>query len=349
MNNQLKNILILKPSALGDIVQTLPALSALHRSFPNAKISWLVKPQFSALLHGHPCLNQAIMFDRKLLGKAWYSPKAFKALYGLIKQIRNSNFDAVFDFQGLLRTSLLSRLSGCQNRYGMAKASEFASIFYTHKIIQDENNLHVVDYYLKMVQAAGANISKVEFPLPAVSDETEKKVNLLLKKEHINQYAVFVISSAQEYKCWPIDSFAALSEMICAQYKLSIVVVGSEKEAAKAAMLKSKSKVPIIDFCGRTSLKDLILLLKNARLVVGNDTGPSYLAAALIRPLVIVYGHTNPARVYPYGRKNTIAAVDPFNRGTDSDNKDSRFSIEKVAVDDVYKLAVEQLKNLSVI
>jgi serine/threonine protein kinase len=108
-----KNILIIKPSSLGDIVMALPALSALRKSFPEAKISWFIRPEFAPLLKNHPDLTEVILFDRKFLGKAWFNPRAMAALLSLIWRLRRSKFDAVIDLQGLFRTASLSWLSGC--------------------------------------------------------------------------------------------------------------------------------------------------------------------------------------------------------------------------------------------
>jgi len=148
MSDNFKNILIIKPSALGDIVLALPVLSALRRSFPDAKISWLVRSEFAELIENHPHLNEVILFDRKLLGRAWYDRTAFGALLSFIDRLRQSKFDCVLDLQGLFRTAALSRLSGCRQRYGMADTREFGYIFYSEKISQDSNCIHLVDYYL---------------------------------------------------------------------------------------------------------------------------------------------------------------------------------------------------------
>ncbi|MHC4368638.1 MAG: glycosyltransferase family 9 protein [Planctomycetota bacterium] len=129
MSESFKNILIIKPSSLGDIVLALPALTALRKSFPDAKISWLVRPEFAALLEHHPHLDEIILFDRKFLGKAWFHPGAFGALVLLIRRLRSCKFDVVFDFQGLFRTASLAWLSGCRKRFGRAGAREFAHIF----------------------------------------------------------------------------------------------------------------------------------------------------------------------------------------------------------------------------
>ncbi len=139
MPEDFNNILIIKPSSLGDIVLALPALSALRKSFPNSRISWLVRPEFAALLENHPHLDEIILFDRKFLGKAWWNPGAFGALVSLIRRLRNGRFDVVFDFQGLFRTASLAWLSGCKRRFGRAGAREFAHIFYTHKVAQGKD------------------------------------------------------------------------------------------------------------------------------------------------------------------------------------------------------------------
>ena len=103
-----EKILLIKPSSLGDIVTALPALSALRRSFPQARISWLIRPAFAPLIEGHPHLDEIILFDRKLHAKAWYSPRAAGDLLSLLSKLRHSQFDAVLDLQGLLRTGLLA-------------------------------------------------------------------------------------------------------------------------------------------------------------------------------------------------------------------------------------------------
>ena len=147
------------PDLPGEIVRA--ALAALRKSFANARISWLVRPEFAPLLENHPFIDEIILFDRKYLGKAFYHPKAFGQLYTLIKQLRSRKFDAIFDFQGLLRTASLAWLSGCKKRYGIANAREMAHIFYTDKIEHNLECIHLVDLYLKMVQTAGANIDDV--------------------------------------------------------------------------------------------------------------------------------------------------------------------------------------------
>jgi heptosyltransferase-1 len=366
MSQDLRNILIIKPSALGDIVLALPALSALHRNFPDAKISWLVRPEFAPLLENHPHLTEIIPFDRKFLGKAWYHPKAFAALVMLIRRLRSSRFDAVFDFQGLFRTASLAWLSGCKKRYGMADTRELAHLFYTHKIEQDHDSIHLVDYYLKIVKAAlqktedrrqksedrsqktedRGQKTEIKFLLPVNPHICDSVSNLLAGYDiKLGEYIVFVPGSTHSGKCWPVERFAALADRISSRFGLPIIAVGMEPDSSIIEAIKDLTDAAIINFAGQTSLGELVAMLKDAKLVVSNDTGPGHIAAALGTPLVLMYSWSNPARIAPYGRTECMVAREPYSRGFEIKSIDAKHSVKTITVDEVYKKACEQIKT----
>jgi heptosyltransferase-1 len=341
-----ENILIIKPSSLGDIIMALPALGALRRSFPDARISWLVRREFAPVLGNHPHLTSIIPFDRKHLGKSWYDPAAMRSLLSFLRGLKRSNFDAVFDFQGLFRTAFFGLATGCKDRFGMANARELAHLFYTHKIPQNRECIHLVDYYLKIVRTAGASDAGVEFVLPQDPGATEP-VGRLLKSNGVERdnYAVLVTGSAHADKCWPVERFAVLADKISSQFGLSIVATGGAQEADVIERLESLTRVPITSLAGQTSLGELVALLNSAKLVVSNDTGPGHIAAALGRPMVLIFGRSNPARVAPYGRSNCVAAVEPFDRGFKADSTDPKHNIKAITIDEVYQKVCEQLNS----
>ena len=345
MSDSLKNILIIKPSSLGDIVLALPALTALRKSFPDAKISWLIRPEFAPILENHPHLTEIIPFDRKFLGKAWYHPGAFWSLLSLIKRLRQAEFDAVIDFQGLFRTASLARLSGCKKRFGIANAREFAPLFYTHKITQTKDCIHLVDYYLKIIKAAGASELDVQFVLPQ-HPEAADSVSRLLDNHDIapDNYVVFIPGSAHKDKQWPVERFAELAGKISSQFGLPVVATGTPGEAALIENLKDLSNVPVANIAGKTTLSQLVVLLKNAKLVVSNDTGPGHIAAALSTPLVLMFSWSNPARIAPYKRIECLVAREPFSRGHKIKSRDPKHNVDTITVDEVYKKVCEQLK-----
>jgi heptosyltransferase I len=346
MTGQPKNILIIKPSALGDIVLALPALSAIRRSFPQARISWLVRPEFADLLRGHPDLDELILFDRRLLGKWWCKPKAFGELMRLFSRLRGGRFDLVFDFQGLFRTGFFGWVTGCKKRFGMGESREFACMFYTDKIEQDSSCIHLVDYYLKMVALAGAQKGGIEFKLPQDTSADEQVRKLLTsKKVNVDNYVVLVPGAAQPEKRWPVERFAQLADKIADKFGMSTVATGSESERAGVDVLLASAKSYVVNLAGRTTIRELISLVKGASLVISNDTGPGHIAAALSVPVVMIFGPTNPARVCPYQRPDCVVAIDPATRGMKADSYDPKHSIDQITVDAVFEKVCEQISK----
>ena len=263
MADEFKNILIIKPSSLGDIVMTLPALTALRKTYPNAKITWLIRPEFAPLIEGHPHLDGIIHFDRKFLSKLWYHPLAFAALLKLISSMKRKNFDAVFDFQGLLRSGLLAWISGAKRRFGPKTAREGAHLFYTDPIVRDHSSIHVVDYYLKLVNSAANTRQDAQFVLPH-NTEADDFIARILTEQNIapENYAVLIPGSAHTEKCWPIERFASVADRINNDYQLQIITVGTASEAPINKKLKQLAKTTITDITDRTNLKQLVSLLK---------------------------------------------------------------------------------------
>jgi heptosyltransferase-1 len=341
-----RNILLIKPSSLGDIIMALPALSSLRRSFPQAKISWLVRPEFVAILDGHPHLDEIILFDRKSLGKAWCDRGALRQLIDLIRRLRRGRFDVVLDLQGLFRTASLGWFSGCKHRFGPVWGRELAQWFYTTAIPPRLEWVHVIDYYRKLIEAMGASDLGVEFVLPE-RHAAALAVRALLAQHKIDadRYAVIIPGSAQVSKCWPADRFAALADRLTAEHGLPVVATGGKSESPMIEQIQSLSKHPITNVAGRTSLPELVEVLRRAKLVVSNDTGPGHIAAALGRPLVMMFSWSNPLRVGPYGRPECVVAHDAASRGLAIKSRDPAHAIQHITFDEVYAKVVEQLQR----
>lgn len=346
MSRHFRNILIIKPSALGDITMALPALSSLRAGFPSARICWLVRPEFAPLLVGNPAINELIIFDRRFLGRWWHSPKAFTALAALIATLRRQKFDLVIDLQGLFRTAFLGALTGCKQRFGMAASREFAGLFYNHRIRLDADSIHVVDYYNKIVAATGASQVTTDFNLRP-TEKALLRTKKLLTEHNIDadRYAVFVTGSSHTKKCWPIERFARLAEKVASHFGLAIVAVGSADEKPTVQQLQACSGVPVSNFAGLTDIPELVALLNGAKLVVSNDTGPGHIAAAMGMPLVIIFGPVNPARIMPYKRPDTVAAVQPNSRGSAIKSRRPEYKIQAVTVEQVFEKVKLQLEK----
>jgi lipopolysaccharide heptosyltransferase I len=343
MVGRYEKILLIKPSSLGDVVTALPALSALRRSFPQARISWLIRPEFAPLIEGHPHLDEIILFDRKLYAKVWYSPTAAGDLLSLVSKLRQSHFDAVLDLQGLFRTGLLAWLSGCRQRFG-PRWREMAHLFYTTSIPPRLEWVHVVDYYLKLVETMGASDLRAEFVLPEKPAPAAAARDLLARQGiDPERYAIVIPGSAQISKCWPPERFAALVDRLASEHGLAVAATGGKSESAMIEKIRGLAKHPPANLAGRTSLPELIEVLRRAKLVVSNDTGPGQIAGALGPPLVMMFSWSNPLRVGPYGRPQCIVARDANKRGLANRSRDPQHRIQNITLDEVYAKATEQL------
>lgn len=346
MTNDYKNILIIKPSALGDIVHAMPVLPMLRRVLPNARITWLVRKEFAPLLECTDGVDEILLFDRKLLGGWFYRPKAFAALRDFSRRLKQGRFDLVLDLQGLLRTALFARMTGCTTRLGMANAREFATLLYTHAVAPPKQSMHVLDAYFAMLKHLGIQEMLTDCPIEAPASAMDRIVETL-KQSSVKDapYLVLIPSSAHASKCWPAKRFAQVAEQMHQRFGLRAIAVGTAKDKQIIAEIQQHSQVPIADLCGQTSITDLIALLKKASVVISNDTGPGHIADALNTPTVIIFGHTNPQRVGSYQHPERVAAIDPNDRPATIESSNPAHLIKHVSVDMVMEKLVAQLES----
>jgi lipopolysaccharide heptosyltransferase I len=300
------NILIIKPSSLGDVVQALPVLEVLHERFPSAQIDWLVNEEIADILSGNPFLRTVHLWDRA----SWRKPRLLPAAMGrtarLLRELRRARYDLILDLQGLLRSSLMARLSGGREIVGFADARELAPLFYHRKVRAPVAAMHSVERY---VLAVGGNPSRgKQFPIVFSAREKQAANTLLARADYdINRpLVIFVVGARWATKQWPPENFAALAEKLAASDGAQVALIGSRSEAPLASRIASTCRCPMLDFSGKTTLKQLAYLFQRAKVVVGNDSGPTHIAAAVGTPVVALYGPTSPVRTGPYGEQHAV-------------------------------------------
>ncbi|MEA2708586.1 MAG: heptosyltransferase [Phycisphaerales bacterium] len=296
-----RRILLIKPSAIGDVVHALPVLNLLRRRWPEAHIAWLVTPACSNLLDGHPMLNEVILFERGRFGRGWREPAAAAGLFSFLKGLRHREFDLVVDLQGLFRSGWMTWQTRAPVRIGFANAREFSPVFYTHRVDVGDVEQHAIDRYLKVTAALGCGDFPVEFPF-YVTEEDRRHVDSFVPVDV--PYAVLIPGTNWRTKRWPIERFAALVKPLRERFGLATVAAGSPDEMELAGHVDG------INAAGKTTLRQLAALLERASLVVANDSGPMHIAAALGRPLVTPFGPTNPIRTGPYRRADSVIRLD---------------------------------------
>ena len=290
-------ILIVKPSSLGDIVHSLPFLNAIKSRFPESVIHWVVAKGFKGLLEGHPMIDRLWVINKDSWKKMNNVKGTISELRTLSQDLKKENYDLVIDLQGLLRSGVITAATRARIRVGFKEAREGSRFFYTHKV-EGGRDIHAVDRYLKMAAFLGCALTDISFPFPSCCSSAD----LSRLTSPVEDYAVLVPGARWTTKRWPPEQFGELASLL----PLSSVVVGSKSDAGIASEIVSFSKGKAISLAGETDLMGLIEVLKRARCVITNDSGPMHIAAALGIPVFAIFGPTDAVRTGPYGKGHTV-------------------------------------------
>jgi len=276
----LRSILIIKPSSLGDVVHTLPTAALLRDAYPEADITWVINPEWAPLLRGNKSVDHVHIFPRGDLGSFGMS----KHLLPWLREVGRLQPDVAFDFQGLLRSALIGKMSHPRKFYGMSDAREGAHLFYQH-IAPVDRNAHAVERYLGLVETFGVPVKRpLHFPLPT-GDRVER----------FDEDEPFVLLHPFARGRKKSLSDLAVEEFCRALAPRRVVLVG-----------RTKREMPVPDNCvdllNHTTILQLIWLIRRAHFTVSVDSGPMHIAAALSDRLVSIHTWSDPTKVGPYNQ-----------------------------------------------
>ncbi|MDM8537884.1 lipopolysaccharide heptosyltransferase II [Desulfobacterales bacterium HSG17] len=295
MFDNIKNILIIKPSALGDIVHSLPFLAAVKKQFPDAKIDWVVAHGLHTFLEGHPMINRLWVIKKDQWKKFDHVSQTFREINELKKGLKASNYDVAVDLSGLFRSGVITYYSKAKIKLGFKESDEGSPFFYTHKV-HGSMNIHAIDRYLEIAKFMGCYIENIEYPFAPYNPDPP------ILKRLPEKYIIICPSAGKPANRWQAEKFGALA----ATLKLPSIVIASKAETDIADIVVSCSEGKAISVAGQTSFKELVALIKNASFFICNDTGPMHIAAALEVPVFVIFGPANPVRTGPYGKIHTI-------------------------------------------
>ncbi len=308
-----QNILLIKMSSLGDILHTLPFAAALRKRFPQARITWLVHPQFAGFVPDPPVIDEVIYFDKVKFNKLGLSAK-LKYFCEMRSLLHSRHFDLVIDMQGLFKSAVLAAISGCANRIGYSEMREGSGLV-SRAITGTHAKDHVIERYLDVARYLGAKVETlddVQFPMPDLTKEgasVEQKLRDL--GYNGGSYVVIVPGARWWTKEWPLAYYAQLVRKITADGTF-VVLAGGPDDAAKGAQIAEAAQCSkVLDMTGKTSLRELAALIKGCSFYISADTGPLHFAAALKKPLVAMYGPTKADRTGPYGSNNSTVLLSP--------------------------------------
>jgi len=289
-------ILFVKLGSIGDIVHTLPSLAAVRSAMPRAEISWVVERRSAEILRDNPLLDRLIEVDTKALRRWPVSGETLLAPRQQLRRLRASTFDTALDFQGLLKSASIARLSGAKLRYGFAREAlrEPASRFLLTKTLRTPVHCHVIAKNLALVSGAlGVNVpvdpSEFEFPI-AISGTHETEADEAMHNIR-SGFAILNPGGGWPTKLWSPDRFGALADALWTQHGLRSIVTYGPGEANLADQVVNATTSGRAEARG-LSLKGFVALARRAAIYIGGDTGPTHLAVAAGAPVVGLFGPT---------------------------------------------------------
>ncbi len=308
------NILIVKLSAIGDVIHTLPALNAIRAAHPAAHITWLIEEAAAPLITAHPALDRVIVSRRKSWIREFRKEKQKSVILeaaGLVQRLRDTEYDMVFDFHALLKSGVMVGLCRGSRKIGFDRGMEHQErsyLFLNERVAPVDMDHHAILRSLMMLDAAGIHCRDIIYRLP-VHDEDRKEAARLLTQEGMNFLRPLIcINPVAKWptKLWPNASFAELADRLSERYRMSPVFTGAPEDAETVRDILSRMRTSAADLTGKTSLKTLAALYERADMLISTDTGPMHLGAAVNTPVVALFGPTAPWRTGPMGDRHQV-------------------------------------------
>lgn len=314
---KIERMLIVRLSAMGDVIHTLPAAQALRDAFPQAMIGWIIEERWAELLCSRgtarrgPRSAQRPLVDWvhtvNLTGwrKSLFTIPTLQEIAKVWNDVRSVRYDVAVDLQGAIRSAVLARWSGTRVRYGAAEPREApASLLYTRRVVT--HGAHVIEQNLSVVEeVAQRTLTAPRAELPR-DVEAERQVAQRLAEAGVGAFAILNPGAGWGAKRWPAERYGQVARALAENGVRSILNYGpGEEELASEAEAASHGTAKPM----RCSISELIALTRRAQLFIGGDTGPLHLAAALQIPVVAIFGPTNPARNGPYGANNAARSI----------------------------------------
>ncbi|NUM33884.1 MAG: lipopolysaccharide heptosyltransferase II [Candidatus Brocadiae bacterium] len=300
----MEKILVVKISALGDILHSLPVLKALKESQPNLFIGWLVARAYKEILEGNPYIDRIFLFERE----RWRGLKNClfrqQEIWRLLKEIRAEGFDTCLDLQGLFRSGFFTLLSGASHRLGFAHAREFSTLAYNNKVSVPHSIIHAVDRNSYLVEKLIQKPVARDFPI-FLSEQDKQKASSWLQG---NPCIVMVPGTRWPSKRWPAKHFARLMDGLFMDYNATIALVGAKGDSGLGEQILGNTKFPekVVNLIGKTSIKELCAVMAKADLVISNDSGPMHIAAAMGSKILALFGPTDTQKTSPYGENHIV-------------------------------------------
>ncbi len=311
---RVERILIVRLSAMGDVIHTLPAAAAFRESFPEAKIDWLIEERWVELLCAPGAPRRGPRSDRRPLVDNIHTVKLVQWRKSLLtlatvqqiatvwNDVRDKRYDIAIDLQGAIRSAVLARFSGARDVFGAMEPREApASLWYTRQAVT--YGTHVIEQNVSLIESLAQRDLKIPGAILPCDPSSETRIGEMLAAENIKDFAIINPGAGWGAKRWPVERYGQVALALAQRGVRSIINYGPGEESLAQTVQAASDGAALAWKC---SLSQLIALTRRARLFIGGDTGPMHLAAALRIPVVAIFGPTDPARNGPYGTKSIV-------------------------------------------
>jgi len=281
-------VLIVRLSALGDVVCSSPVAAAIRKSYPQAEIVWVADRRFAGIVECSKAVDQVLV-----VSKSWRDAR--QEIQGL------GEFDFALDLQGLLKSGALVGAAHAKTKLGYHWQREGAWLF-SSRVVPDPTSIHIVDQYVDVARAVGADVDEAEFALVPKEEDIDS-VRMRLREKGIDPSQPFAIVNAGAgwaTKRWPASDFAYVANAII-NGGGQVAFIGTEADRPGFDAVRDDAP-EVIDFLGQTNVRELVALCSIAALHIGGDTGSTHLSASVGTPCIGLYTLTRPERSCPYGQ-----------------------------------------------
>jgi ADP-heptose:LPS heptosyltransferase len=307
MFDDVKKILIVRLSAIGDVIMTFPAVAAIRKRFPDAYIAYATEPNVVDIVKSCPYINDVIVLNFKEWKKNLFKSNTWKEILTLIREIKSKKFDLSINFHIMLRAAFTSYIAA-PKRIGYDDKREFNDLLMNYKI-SDNESIHMVDKFLDIAKFLGADIKKVDFKLN-IPDEDKNFVEKFLDDNQIKEKKFIIIApfSSKDFRQWSYKNYAKLIDMLYQNYNLKIIVDGTKEQISKILKIHELCLNKPIISCG-INLRRLACLIKKSALFIGCDSAPMHISVTVGTPVVAIWVPSNPydpEKLGPYGNDHIV-------------------------------------------
>jgi heptosyltransferase I len=342
-------ILFIKLSAIGDVVQTLPALEAIKKTYPGSQVTWVVEEAAAGILEGHPLIDKLLISRRKNWVRMLRHPstvrEGFRGIFGFFRELRSMRYDIAIDFQGLLKSGIIIGLAKAKRKIGFDHTRELSYLFLNEKLPAYDIEKHALERYLDVARYLGAHD-----PSPTCTLPIEKElITARQKAEELRRQGrrLVVINPVARWKTklWSERKFAELADRLVEERSAAVVFTGSPDDRPVVERIRGMMKDRAENRAGETTLKELAALAAVSDLFITTDTGPMHLAAAAGAKVLALFGPTAPWRTGPYGSSHIVVrkglGCSPcFKRACDVDIR----CMEEITVEEVMRIVNAKCK-----